>query len=206
MRNARVVLAMCLALGWSACAWAGIYVAPLEGLKGVYSSDGGELGPGHRTAVFDFGQRFDRIDSVRIQVKGTIAPGLWDIRSLIGAFPDTRAEIYLSLSFFVHLGQDFTIGGTAGLREDGAFDTELTLSRFYTPDWGFLNNGRADLELYLVGPGFLADTVAVQIVPGIAGITEATLIIEGQAVPEPAGALGMAIGGLMLLSRQDCRR
>jgi len=88
----------------------------------------------------------------------------------------------------------------------GAFDTELTFQRFFTPDWAFLQDGRGELYFYSGSPFFDGTVVASQIVPGIVGITEGTLIIEGQAVPEPAGALGMAIGGLMLMSGQDCRR
>jgi len=187
MQIAKYFVAAGLTVLWPSCAWAGIYIAPLDGLKGVYTTDG-DLAPVGKTVSFDFGQRFTRIDDVRIQLRGTIAPGLWGVRSLVGERSETRPEIFPPLELLVHTAGDHTVGGDAELRTDGAFDVELTLTRFRAPDWGFLKEGRADLDFQLWGPAFTADVVAWQIVPGIAGITEATLIIKGQAVPEPAGA------------------
>ena len=187
MRNSRLVLVMCLMGLWATCARGEIYTVPLDGLKGVYST--GDIAPVGKSIPFDFGLPFVRIDNVQVQLKGTIAPGLWSIHSLVGGPADDRVEIFSALGVFVHDPGDYTVGGAGGLREDGAFDTILGLSRFFNADWGFLKDGRGDVDFQLWGPGFTDDVVETQIVPCVAGISEAALVVEGQAVPEPSGTL-----------------
>jgi hypothetical protein len=176
-----------IGLGYGICApaFGAVYQLPLNDLVGVYST--GDLGPQDKNITFDFGRRFERIDDVRIHVKGTVAPGLWDLHSLVDE-SDRRVEILPRLDFFVRSPADHSRGGFVTIEDEGAFELELPFRHIFTSNWDFLREGASDLDFQLEGPTFTADKVARQIVPSVAGIEAVRLIIEGQIVPEPAGA------------------
>jgi len=199
MSNRRLALVMCLVGFWASCAWGEIYTVPLDGLKGVYSS--GDLGPWDKMIAVDMGLQFARIDSVALDVKGTTAPALERIWIFPGS-PGEIGEVLWPFNFFIYSPDAPGKRGDAEVHYDGAFDIQVSFAPRFTPDWSFLKSGRAELQCQLEPPESAQIYAAQQIVPFLLGVENATLVIEGQAVPEPAEVLGVAAWGLMLISRR----
>jgi hypothetical protein len=215
MQIAKYLVAAGLTVLWASCAWAGIYIAPLDGLKGVYST--GDLAPNLRETTFDFGTTFERIDSVRLRFSGTIAPALYRGNSTqqgpqadSQVIPDVIVEL-------VRAHPEDSPGRLIGQWSvNGAFEAEnalFWLPRFdpSTGDWitdppAFLKGGQGKIQLYL--GGVMPGEWSYQVIPALAGITSAYPVFDGVAatVPEPAGVLAMVVGGLIVILRRDGRR
>jgi len=201
MEIAKYVVTGALVALWASLARGGTYSVPLDGLKGVYSN--GDLGPSGKTISVDIGLQFARIDSVGLDIKGTMAPGLWRIRYFPGS-PEEEVEILWPFYFYIR-NPDSSGGADAEVRYDGAFDIQVPFTRHLTADWSFLNDGRAELQCQLVPPESAPIDIyaAEQVIPFLAGIEDARLVIQGQAVPEPGQTSLVTIVAAALVRR--CR-
>jgi len=192
---------------------AAVFKLPLKDLVGVYSDDG-SVAPRTKSISYDFGQEFSRIDDIRIHVTGTLAPGSWQCwdelyRPIAVAWnPQPNFHLYPANNGtpdeIIKLGQ--IIEGLGPVpNSGGVFDGEVG---FFSPsvppaigaiDWDLFKSGRGSLDLDLVW----TVPMGTQVVPGIVAFSDASLIIEGEAVPEPT-SMGLLIvaSSIGLLSRR----
>jgi len=218
MQIAKYFVAAGLTVLWPSCAWAGIYIAPLDGLKGVYST--GDLAPNLREGTFDFGTAFEQIVGVQIHLTGTAAPALyrnyatsedWEVTPYIGTQVQPLVPPVLPPGHFF-------LGLNAYMDTKGTFDTEIDLWHPYrdvltgawVSEFPYMKDGKGTVELWdgvsVSNP--LGDDHWSQVVPPLAGITGAYLIFEGVAatVPEPSVILWTMIGAMMFVSRRRGER
>ena len=196
---------MVVGLGLAGNAGASRYEIPLPEWKGVYSI--GDLAPLGAPAI-PFPGTFERIDAVYLDITGNVAPSLWR-----EADPSIQHETYprFSFQFTVPIAQGGQVSAASmaevALTEDGPFHVVKQFTRVGSGsgDMSFLTYGNARLHFFMYDliPVFDINTPPI-IVPAIAGITDAKLIVEGQAVPEPASGL-IVLPAVLLLGRRRRR-
>lgn len=196
-----------LCYGICAPAFGAVYQLPLNDLVGVYSTGEPTLdwGPSQRTATFDFGFGFERVDSIRIHVTGTIAPALEPGGPI--TTPTGPVSVFPTIALRIRsvdqpdTGRGFLLGGQA-------FDMEVDVTplrydaqtAMWRPIGEFLRQGQGEVSLSLE-PVFSG-----QIVPALGGIADAYLVIDGVAVPEPSCGWLAGAGFVAFLAKRIRRR
>lgn len=176
---------------------ADILTQPLPELVGSYPS-------GDRNTAFDFGTAFQKIESVRIDVSGMIEPGI-GVRSPVGGSYQWPAESWFRWP------TEFSFGMGDSLKRSmihantapwiGPYHQEATFTPFYDSNYDFLLDGKGEVHSslwswILVG-GVSIDRIQYfdhMISSPYGEISQATLIVEGVPVPEPASLITVGIG------------
>ncbi|HEX2971429.1 MAG TPA: hypothetical protein VHP11_03800 [Tepidisphaeraceae bacterium] len=191
------------------------YEIPLPELKGVYST--GDIALRFKFADVEFPVAFSHIDAIYLDLTGTLARGLWRTDDLNGdSVQPGYEERYPTLTFSLGGAWDPQSGlrepgsGTLMVEADGPFqmqgrftDRLGMLGPTDPPNWLWLlhqNDTAIDLVVDSISEFFGGE----QIIPAIAAITDARLIIEGTAVPEPTSAL-LLLPGVHILARRARR-
>jgi len=141
------LMAAVIILGLAICgpAFGALYQLPLNDLVGVYSTGEPTLdwGPNLRTATFDFGFGFERVDSIRIHLTGTIAPALEPIAIIPENGSDMTPTESVSVFPSIEVGiksPDQPGTGRGVLIAGQAFDTDVDVTPLrydgQTARWG----------------------------------------------------------------------
>ena len=142
----------------------------------------------------DLGVTFSAIQSVRIQLSGTITPGLGcgdGVERPVLPYFDVPGVIEI---FFDHpaAGSCITSAGPF----DGSFSVDQVFDCTYDASWDILLDGQQELFAYITSNLIV---IGGQILDfPTADISQATLIVEGEVVPEPCSLVLLSLGGLML--------
>lgn len=201
----RVLVVLLAWVGVAAEAQASRYEIPLPELKGVYST--GDIAPGlWRFLPVDLVTRFASIDAIYLDMAGNGAPALF--RNTTGE--SSEFVLYPSFSLSVLWPQQgdgieepiLMRGGGTRIEANGPFHVVAELlDAGQTPPWDRMLLVKSSETVIIMEPAVNRPDWE-QLVPAIAGITDAKLIVEGEAVPEPAGVMVLAMGGFVLLSRR----
>lgn len=142
----------------------------------------------------DLGVTFSAIQSVRIQLSGTITPGLGcgdGVERPVLPYFDVPGVIEI---FFDHpaAGSCITSAGPF----DGSFSVDQVFDCTYDASWDILLDGQQELFAHITSNLIV---IGGQILDfPTADISQATLIVEGEVVPEPCSLVLLSLGGLML--------
>lgn len=195
---------------------AALYEIPLPELKGVYST--GDLAPRGKDVAFTLAA-FDRIDGVYVSIKGTIAPALLgrlhageiiDVpvggEHVISPSDTTFTSVYFP--FWVSIADPNSVRefGSAEFEETSSFGLTAPLRYFGNgttdwKDWNFLLQQELAVRLALPVLGSVYPNFSYEVIPGLVGITEVKLLVDGVKVPEPTAALLILPASLILTRR-----
>lgn len=181
-----VVASLCLGL---CSAEAAIYSVPLPEFIGEI-----ETHPNESVAAFDFGTSFVDIYQVRIQVAGTFTTGLAH-----GDGVEIPAEetFVLIPNIGIYMGDpDPGFAYTAVYPTETPFVIEGAIDLWLGATWDFLLDGAGEATALLGWEGGVGRVMDIE--PTVT-VTDAYLVIEGIAVPEPATGLLVVCGGSIFL-------
>jgi len=146
----------------------------------------------------DLGVTFSEIQSVKIQVSGTITPGLgcgdgverpvlpyFEIPGIIEIFMDHPA-----------IGSCITTIGPF----DGGFSVEQFLECTYDANWDILLDGQEELIAHITSNLIVIGGTTLEY--PTADISQATLIVEAVVIPEPSTLLLLGFGAIALRKRR----
>lgn len=141
---------------------------------------------------FDIGTAFTEITNVYISWSGgiTASQGMWDVIAY-----QFVASLY-ELDSHDYYSRAYVRGGVDTYPDAEPFNLE---SVFSDDDWSLLFDGQSSIEIWF---GDTIHPLGSGGNDGTGTLNPATLVIEGNVVPEPATALLCALGGLMLRKRK----
>ncbi len=147
----------------------------------------------------DLGVIFSEIQSVKIQVSGTITPGLGQ-----GDGVERPVLPYFELPGIIEIFMDHPATGSCITTVgpfNGGFSVEQFLECTYDANWDILLDGQEELIAHitsnLVGIGFGSPLEFPT-----ADISQATLTVEGVVIPEPASILLLLVGVPIMKKRK----
>lgn len=164
-----------------------------------------------RLASFDFGQQFESIESVAIEIDATVHAHERDLCDYF-PFPESCIHVFHQPGFSVFMdaegmGTGFVLAGV----EIGDFHAPVvtgtgrsTLLHPNTP-LDFLLDGKGQLSVYWNSPAFFDKVVIVYQYP-FGEITGARLILEATPIPEPTTSALIASGILWLAAKHRRRK
>ncbi|MBN1844554.1 MAG: hypothetical protein JW810_02645, partial [Sedimentisphaerales bacterium] len=184
-------------VGLSQAAQAATYAYPLEDLVGAYVTHD------KRVVAVDLGITFDDISGLSIDWSGDVTAALAYSQFPL---PDGGHTFVTPAGFCVTLyttvtaddifAQVFHAGGVEAYPLPESFDLGQSFSDY---GWHSFYDGLAFLELsFMSGPSF-PESYLLEYASG--NIYAASLLIEGEAVPEPAGMVLLAAGWVGLRAR-----
>lgn len=184
----------------SAAAYGEIYELPLSGLVGHFTSDDPWA---DRSVDYDFGMTFSEITDVRLRLTGQ-----WD--------PGNRYLYYVGDGpppvIFPWMGSPMATSSHVSLYPQEEYvGASIYLSS--SSEQSLLPAINAsELELFKAGTGIAGVSWDIPMVaaiygvlviePASADISEAVLVIEGTAIPEPATLGLLGVGGMAMLRRR----
>ena len=203
---------------------AGTFTVPLSDLVGTYEFTDWDFHSGFAppAAVREMGMHFpfpaDAVESVTLHLAGSATNGLVRGDGVL-AEPVEAVAIGMLFLRLILGGQLYDLYGeeTAPLQGPFTLDFALTQHVDNAPDEPQVDAlARATLSVGAYDPGPPPDIEGanggvpgygglIMLVPPRATVTEATLVLEGAAVPEPATLALLALGAVLALARRAAR-